>query len=125
MSWHRERGATLWGLLFCFTVAGFIVFLAFKVAPPYMDNWQIKDVLASVASRPDASAMSGSELRDAVRRGFNVGYVSHVSVSKDLRVQRTLRGRHVLVFSYDVRVPILYNIAALIHFVDRHKVSGP
>ena len=124
MSWHLERGSTLWSLLFCFVMAGFIVFLAFEVVPPYMDNWQIEHALESVTKRPEASGMSRDELRSAVRREFGVGYVSHVSVTKDLRIERTLSGSRILIFSYDVPVPILYNITAVIHFVDRYKVPA-
>lgn len=125
MSGRRERGATLWSVLFCLLVAGFIVYLAFKIAPPYFNNWQVEHALASVAKSPDAAAMGRSQLRNAVRRVFSVGYVSRVSVAKDLRIPRTAQGRRVLVFSYNVRVPIAYNVTALLHFVDRRVVGGP
>ena len=124
MSWNRERGATFWSLLFVVILVGFFVFLAFEIFPPYLDNWQIAHALDSVAKRPEANALSNSSLRDAVRREFNVGYVSGVSVAKDLQIEPTRGGGRILVFTYDVHIPIIYNITAVIHFVDRHKVQG-
>jgi len=124
MSRYLERGATLWSVLSCFIMAGFYAFLGFKMIPSYIDNWQVASALKNVAERADASSMSRSELRAAVRREFGVGYISHVSVSKDLHIERDLRGDHVLNLDYKVRVPIFYNITAVIHFVDRDKVSG-
>lgn len=125
MSVRRERGATFLSLLLCLVVAGFVVYLGFQIGPPYFNNWQVEHALASVAKRPGATALGSSQLRHAVRRVFSVGYVSHVSVAKDLHILRTARGRRVLVFRYDVRVPIAYNVTALLHFADRRVVTGP
>ena len=125
MTWRRERGASLWSALVCVVVVGFWVFVAFEIGPAYLDNWQIEKGLASVAKRPDARAMGRRALRDALRREFSVGYVSHVSVHKDLYFQRTAQGLRVMVFRYHVRVPIVGNITADIRFVDRHVVTGP
>lgn len=119
-----ERGATLWGVLFCFIMAGFLVFLAFKIAPTYLDNWQIESALASVSKRPEIHTMTSDDLRSAVRRQFDVGYVNRVRVSKDLHIEHTLHGNRVMVFRYNVRVPIIYNITAVVHFVDRRRVPG-
>ena len=124
MAWRRERGASLWSALACVIMVGFWVFLAFKIWPPYMNNWQIEKALASVAQRPGAEAMGRSELRQAVRRVFSVGYIGHVAVRKDLHFERTAHGARVMVFSYHTRVPLLYNITADIHFVDRRVVTG-
>ncbi len=124
MAWRRERGASLWSALVCVIVVGFWVFLAFKIWPPYMNNWQIEKALASVAGRPGAENMGRSELRQAVRRVFAVGYISHVPVRKDLHFARTPRGVRVMVFRYNVQIPIMYNITADIRFVDRRAVTG-
>jgi len=125
MARSRERGSTIWGFLFCALMAGFIVYLVFEIAPSYINNWEVKHALASVAKRPEAGAMSASELRAALRRQFSVGYVHQMSVSKDLRVHDLRHGMRLLVFRYQVRVPIAYNIVALISFVDRDVVAAP
>lgn len=124
MSWNRERGATFWSILFVVILVGFFVFLAFEIFPSYLNNWQIAHALGSVAKRPEANMLSNSDLRRAVRREFNVGYVSGVSVAKDLQIEPTQSGGRILVFTYNVRVPIIYNITAVIHFVDRRRVQG-
>ncbi len=124
MAWRRERGASLWSALVCVIMVGFWVFVAFKIWPPYMNNWQIEKALGSVARRPGAQAMGRSQLRQAVRRVFSVGYISHVAVRKDLHFERTAQGARVMVFRYDARVPIMYNITADIRFVDRRAVTG-
>ncbi|MHB1607979.1 MAG: DUF4845 domain-containing protein [Acidiferrobacter thiooxydans] len=124
MAWRRERGASLWSALICVIVIGFWVFLAFKIWPSYLDNWQIEKALASVAKQPGAASMGRRGLRAALRREFSVGYVSHVSVHKDLHFQRTAQGARVMVFRYHVHIPIMANIAADLRFDDRHAVTG-
>ncbi len=124
MSRDSERGASFWSLLVCLVLVGFLVFLAFEIAPPYFANWQIEKALANVAKQPGADSFGRSALRSAVRREFAVGYISHVSVAKDLHFRRTAHGLRVMVFRYEVRVPIMANVTALIAFVDRRKVTG-
>ena len=124
MAWRRERGASLWSALICVIVVGFWVFLGFKLWPSYLDNWQIEKALASVAQQPGAGSMGRAGLRAALRREFSVGYVSHVSVHKDLHFERTAQGALVMVFRYHVRIPIMANIAADLSFDDRHAVAG-
>ncbi len=124
MSGNRERGASFWSVLFVVILVGFFVFLAFEIFPPYLDNWQIAHVLGSVAKQPEINKASNSEIRSMVRQEFNVGYVSRVSVANDLQILPIRTGGRILVFTYNVRVPIIYNITAVIHFVDRRKVTG-
>ncbi|HUW97760.1 MAG TPA: DUF4845 domain-containing protein [Acidiferrobacter sp.] len=125
MSRHLQRGATFWTVLVFILMAGFIVFLAFEIVPPYIANWQVSSALSNVAERGDANAMSDADLRTAVHREFEVGYVGHMDIDNDLHIEHRQDGDRMLVFSYDVRVPIFYNITAIIHFVDRNKVPAP
>ncbi len=124
MAWRRQRGASLWSALVFVIVVGFWVFVGFKIWPSYLDNWQIEKALASVAKRPGAGSMGRSSLREAVRREFSVGYVSHVSVHKDLHFERTAQGTLVMIFRYHVLIPIVGNVSADLRFDDRHMVSG-
>lgn len=124
MAWRRERGASLWSALIFVVVVGFWVFVGFKIGPTYLDNWQIEKALASVAKEPDVGAYGRPGLREALRREFSVGYVSGVSVHKDLHFERTAHGGLIMVFRYHVLIPIIGNVSADIRFVDRHAVAG-
>ena len=53
-----------------------------------------------------------------------MGYVSGVSVHKDLHFERTAHGGLIMVFRYHVLIPIIGNVSADIRFVDRHAVAG-
>ncbi len=121
---RRQQGASLWGLLLVFIMVAFYVYLGFQIGPAYMNNWQIASALKGVATAPGADTMGRSQLREAVRQAFSVGYVSHVSVARDLHIEGTVGRSRVLVFRYNVHVPILYNVSALIHFTDRRKVPN-
>lgn len=67
--------------------------------------------------------MDRRALRAALAREFDVGYVSHVDIRRDLVVERERHGR-LMVFTYDVRTPFIYNITLLTHFVDRQRIPS-
>lgn len=118
---RHEQGITFIGVLALLVLAGFIVLLAVKLIPPYINNWQVKEGLASVAEQPDIGSIGRDGLRIQVSREFSIGYVSDVRISRDLSITRAPYG-YMLTMNYIVKVPVIANITALIHFVDNQKV---
>ncbi|MDA8390054.1 MAG: DUF4845 domain-containing protein [Gammaproteobacteria bacterium] len=124
MSTRKEAGISSIGLLLLLVLIGFGIYVAIRLIPVYIDNWQISQSLKAVAHRADAPTMGGAQLRMALRREFEVGYVSHTSVARDLRIESTASGGRLMVYDYTVRKPLIGNITLLVHFVDRQQVPG-
>ncbi|MHB1565258.1 MAG: DUF4845 domain-containing protein [Acidiferrobacter sp.] len=123
MAINHERGMTFLGILMLAVLAGVVVLLVVKLTPIYISNWQVEQSLVAVAHRSEAATMDRSALRAALSREFDVGYVSNLDIRSDLVVERTRRGR-LMIFTYDVRTPFVYNITLLLHFVDRQRIPS-
>ena len=42
---NRQRGMTMWGLLFVFVVIGFVAYIGILLFPPYMADLKVKSTL--------------------------------------------------------------------------------
>lgn len=63
---RSQRGfLTLQGILF-FLVVGAILFVAFKLVPPYVDNYQFQDSIESISRTATYNRMSEADIRGQV-----------------------------------------------------------
>ncbi len=124
MSKRRQTGISSIGLLLLLAVIGFGVYVAIRLVPVYIDNWQISQSMQTVAHRADAATMSGSQLRTALKREFEVGYVSHMDLADDLTIRTGASGGRLMVYDYTVHLSLIGNVSLLVHFVDRQRVPG-
>ena len=121
----KQSGMTMWSLLFVGAVVVFFVLLFFKLAPPYMDNYKVVTAVKNVAGQPNAASMSREDIANALGRHFEIDDVDNVDLKKALRVERSNpNGPAVIHVTYQVRVPVAYNITALIDFDDSAPVGA-
>jgi len=121
----KQSGITMWGLAVVAALVVFFVLLFFKLAPPYIDNAKVKTALDNVAIQPNAATMTKADISNALDRRFEIDDVSNVDLKTDLHVERpTLSGPIVIRIAYEVRVPLAYNISALIDFNNVAQVAA-
>jgi len=118
----RQSGMTMWGTAFVVAVAVFFLFLLFKLLPPYLEDLKVKAALDGLAREPGVGAMSKAELAERLGRRFDIDNVTNVSASQ-LNVQTQGRSK-VIGISYEVVVPLAYNISALLVFDHARQVSA-
>lgn len=112
---ERQRGLTMWGLVFVLGVIAFAVFLTLKLLPPYLADFKVKGALDSLARQPDFGAMSKGEIGEALSKRFDIDDVRHVNLGEALTIEQ--RGRvKVVRIKYDAVVPMVANISALLEF---------
>ncbi len=122
---YRQSGITMWGLMVVAAVAAFFVFLALKLMPAYINNADVKTDMASLASQPNADRMTPEEIHGSLSRRFEIDSVSHVNLRTDLRVSRPdPGGPQVVEIAYEVRVPLMYNVTALLDFDDTVQLGA-
>lgn len=114
-SMSKQRGMSFWGLSVVFIVFGFFVFLFLKLLPPYMEYAKVKNVLENVAHQPEAGNMERSEIVAALDRRFNIEDVSRVDLKKHFTMEKK-PGVTIFKIAYEVRVPLLYQVSALMEF---------
>lgn len=119
---NRQNGMTFWGLLVIATLFIFFVVLFFKLLPPYMEYAKVKTALEGIAKQPGTSEMEKSQIKAAFDRRFNIDSVEDIDLNKALTVEKK-PGSMTIRIAYERRVPLAYNVTALIEFDDTAQVN--
>lgn len=120
---NKQNGMTFWGLLVVAAVFIFFVMLFFKLLPPYMEYAKVKAALDGIAKQPGISTMEKADIRAAFDRRFNIDSVDDIDLNKALIVEKKPGGMTIRL-TYERRVPLAYNVTALIEFDDTAQVSA-
>jgi hypothetical protein len=111
-----QSGMSMWGFMVVVMVAVFFVFLFFKLLPPYLEFFKVKTSLENVAKQPNAANMTRMDIASALDRRFNIEDITRVDVKKDLKIEKAPSGRTLIRIQYQVVVPLVYNVSALLDF---------
>jgi hypothetical protein len=119
---HLQQGMTLWGMAFVLSVFAFVVFLVFKLFPPYMDDFKVAAALDSLGRQADSGSMSREEINTALSKRFDIDNISHVGLD-ELKIETVGKNR-VIRLNYEVETPILGNLYVLLKFEHHKQVRG-
>jgi len=118
----RQRGWTLWSLGLVLGLIVFFALLLFKLAPPYLDNQKIRKALNTVMQEQNVEQLSR---RAIVSRLSNILYIDFaldlVDIKKDLKITKN-NNILKLAIDYEVVVPMVYNISALLTFSEHVEI---
>lgn len=117
-----QNGMTFWGLLVVAAIFIFFVILFFKLLPPYIEYGKVKTSLESLAKQPDTGAMEKAQIKAAIERRFDIEDVSSIDLNKNLFVEKK-PGSMTIRIAYERRVPLAYNVTALIEFDHTAQVN--
>jgi len=119
---RNQSGMTMWSFMF---VAGVLVFfglLAIKLLPPYTEYGTVAKIVENVGKNADVANMDKASIIKEFDRRFTVEDVKNVDLKKDLYVEKSPGGTTIRI-KYEVKVPIMYNVSALLEF-DAKKTVG-
>lgn len=119
---NRQQGWTFWSLLGVgfLIVVGALLFM--KLFPVYLDNYKLQEAMHSVAEDPRASEWNK---RKVVREMTNILYIDYGADIVDLDKALTLEteeSQKYIVVEYEVVVPLVYNLSALVDFENRVEI---
>ena len=120
----RQRGMTMWGMTMVMALIVFFTLLGLKLAPPYISHGKIHTALKSLEKQPMPGGFSKENVRAALDRRFTIDDVTQVDLRRDLFFEKKTGGIVVVRIAYEVRVPMAYNITALIEFDDTVELRG-
>ncbi len=110
----RQRGVTLFGLLFWAVIVGFLALIGMRVLPALNEYFTIKRTVAKIATE----GSTVPEIRAAFERQKDIEY-SIVSITgKDLVVTKE-NDKVVVSFAYDKEVELVKPVFLLIKFEGR------
>ena len=118
----KQNGMTFWSLLISGAVFVFFLLLFFRLLPPYIEHAKVKTSLENMARQPDAGEMEKVHIRAALERRFSIEDVNSVDLGKALYVEKN-PGSMTIRIAYERRVPLAYNVTALIEFDDTVRVN--
>jgi hypothetical protein len=111
----RQRGVTLFGLLFWAVVVGFVALIGMRVLPALNEYFTIKRTVNKIAS---SDGQTVAEIRSAFEKQKDIEY-SIVSITgKDLVITKE-NDKVVVSFAYDKEVELVSPVFLLIKFEGR------
>ncbi len=125
MNNKKQSGMNSALLLFVLVMLGFVLLCFFKLGPAYLDNRYIVSSLKNLAERhpADLGEMSKSEIRKELEKFNMVNNVRNIS-TKDIEVER-LKEKTVVTIAYEVRIPLVANVDAVVKFDNVLDSSQP
>lgn len=109
----RQRGITLFGLLFASVIVAVVALLGIKVIPEYVEHWQLKKIIKKVASEAGNDA-SIRQIRIAFEKQASVDYVTSIT-GDNLDISKQ-QGQLNISFVYEKRIPLFSNVTLLLTF---------
>ena len=110
----KQSGVTLSGFLMWAVVFSVLLLLAFKVAPAYMEYYNIQKQFRAMAEDPGLRSGSRPEIEGAFARRASVENITSIE-PRDLEISKQADGI-VISASYTTRVPLFGNASACLDF---------
>ena len=114
---RRQRGVTLFGLMFWAILIGFVAYLTLRVLPTVNEYFTIQSSVEKIAKAQPATV---AEARQAFDRQRDLEYSISSITGKDLIITKE-NDKVVVAFSYDKLIPIYGSVFVLIKYEGRSK----
>ena len=111
----RQRGLTLFGLLFWAIVVGFLAYLLLRVLPTLNEYFTIQNAVDKIARSEPATV---AEARQAFDKQKDIEYSISSIDGSDLKITKE-NDKVVIGFSYDKLVPLFGPVSLLIKYEGR------
>ena len=112
---RKQKGFTFWSLTFTVGTIAIVALLTMKLFPAYSEFFAIKKAINRMASEGSLSNMEKSEIQRAFDRSSGIDDIRSIQ-PKDLKITRSSSGETVVTADYEVVIPLVANISALLTF---------
>ncbi len=113
----RQRGVTMFGLLFWAIVVGFVALVGMRVLPTLNEYFTIQRAVNKIATE---GASTVPEIRNAFDKQKDIEYAITSIGGKDLVVTKE-NDRVVIQFAYDKEIELMKPVYILIKYEGRSK----
>ena len=103
-------------------MVGFFVMCIIRMAPPYTEYLSVKSIIEQVTMESDPQTQSIGDIRRRIDFMFNTNQIYELK-HKDVEVFRK-DGKTFIDARYEVRVPVMGRIDAVLKFDDLLYVTG-
>ncbi len=109
-----QLGVSILALAMILSLVAIVAMGGIKVLPSYMDNNVIKGSIETLIDNEDVSEMRIAQIRGTVMRNLTVNGIRGFD-SDNIQLVRE-EGKEYINVSYESRVPLFYNIDAIVYF---------
>jgi Domain of unknown function (DUF4845) len=113
----RQRGVTLFGLMFWAIVVGFVALITMKVLPTMNEYFTIQKAVNKIAQEGGSTV---PEIRNAFQRQKDIEYSIQAISGKDLNITKE-NDKVVISFAYDKEIELIKPVYLLIKYEGRSK----
>ncbi|MDR3351499.1 MAG: DUF4845 domain-containing protein [Zoogloeaceae bacterium] len=111
----RQKGVTLWTLVFGGLLLLFLVILVAKLFPSVREYWSLTTVLNTIAKEAAQNSKSDAEILDSFDRHARIEDFESVG-RRDLKIARSREGVVTISFAYEKRIPLVGSVSLLIDY---------
>lgn len=112
----NQNGWTIWTLLLTVAVLLAVVLLVMKLTPHYLDNYKLESALEHVSTDSRVANMTRREILREIKNKLYIDYGDElINLDESLVIEKR-RGGMTLSLDYEVVVPLVSNISALLDF---------
>lgn len=115
MNRKYQNGATMWGWLSIIMMVGFLGMLAFKVVPIYAEHQTVRAALQDVVDSREFVNMSNKSIMRSIQSRMTINNIRTIS-AKSFKAMRDRTGDKYIQVQYEVKVPIMSNLSAVVDF---------
>ena len=113
----RQRGITLFGLMFWAIVVGFVALVTMKVLPTLNEYFTIQKAVSKVAVEGGSTV---PDIRNAFEKQKEIEYSIQAISGKDLNITKE-NDKIVVSFAYDKEIELMEPVYLLIKYKGRSK----
>lgn len=114
---NRQRGMTMVGWMFVLGVAVFFILIGVKMAPTYMENYSIKQVLLNMEQDRTVRKMTPKQMRESFMKRLKINGVYEFD-RKWITMKKEKTGGTRFAVDYEIRKPVAGNVAIVMAFSD-------
>jgi hypothetical protein len=103
-------------------MVGFFIMAAIRMVPKYLEYLSIKDMVQRVALEHDPGTQSMAQIRRTLAKNFNTSQIYDLKV-EEIDIYRK-KGKTYIDANYEVRVPMVGRIDAVMKFDDLIYITG-
>lgn len=121
----REKGASFFSIMVGLIVAGIFFAVAFKLFTPYKDHATFKSILENVVHDRDQVSKEFRQIRRTIYDRAIINQVRAELSREDFLKIENIDGVIHFDLAYEERVPMFYNVDAVVKFQEHYEVTKP
>jgi hypothetical protein len=117
----KQQGLTAITMLLILIIGGFLLLLAMKIGPIYLDHYKVKSIISNLAAQPNVGSRSRQQIQTDLWKRFYVNEIRDLDKNA-VKLKKVGAGMQ-LELDYEVRKNILANVDAIVSFKEKVELK--